>query len=224
MIFVGQLLILSLVFGSAAKRAIISRRATPNPSAPVEVAYSQFMDLVETDRTRLDKPQVVSVRIGTDKIGYQVVHGQTEQEKKAIKELLLEGKTPTETLPFRNVYTRKVSASPELVDFLRKHKIPFAAAPQVRSKKDMVSTSISFLILFFYLTMMMRFSGMMSGPGTKGPGKLASANDLPLASFDEIQGIDDAKEEVMELVDTLRNPQKYAILGARAPKGLLLEG
>ncbi|ACI65452.1 predicted protein, partial [Phaeodactylum tricornutum CCAP 1055/1] len=51
-----------------------------------------------------------------------------------------------------------------------------------------------------------------------------ASSDLPMASFEEIQGIDDAKLEVMELVDTLRNPEKYAILGARAPTGLLLEG
>ena len=57
------------------------------------------------------------------------------------------------------------------------------------------------------------------------PGKLASpAGTTPLASFNDIQGIDDAKMEVMELVDTLRFPDKYAVLGARAPTGLLLEG
>jgi len=48
--------------------------------------------------------------------------------------------------------------------------------------------------------------------------------DQPLVNFDEIEGIDNAKFEVMELVDTLRNPQKYALLGARAPTGLLLVG
>lgn len=42
--------------------------------------------------------------------------------------------------------------------------------------------------------------------------------------FFRLTGIDDAKHEVMELVDTLRFPDKYAVLGARAPTGLLLEG
>ena len=67
------------------------------------------------------------------------------------------------------------------------------------------------------------FSGNTSSSGD-APGKVASKGSLPLASFNDIQGIDDAKQEVMELVDTLRNPGKYAILGARAPTGLLLEG
>ena len=41
-------------------------------------------------------------------------------------------------------------------------------------------------------------------------------------SFDDIEGIDNAKNDVMELVDTLRNPEKYSLVGARAPTGLLL--
>eukprot|EP00553_Chaetoceros_curvisetus_P000834 CAMPEP_0204629238 /NCGR_PEP_ID=MMETSP0717-20131115/17756_1 /ASSEMBLY_ACC=CAM_ASM_000666 /TAXON_ID=230516 /ORGANISM="Chaetoceros curvisetus" /LENGTH=324 /DNA_ID=CAMNT_0051646123 /DNA_START=164 /DNA_END=1138 /DNA_ORIENTATION=- len=69
----------------------------------------------------------------------------------------------------------------------------------------------------------------MAGGGGKGdtPGKLArqvSNDPKSMVKFEDIEGIDDAKFEVMELVDALRNPGKYAILGARAPTGLLLEG
>ena len=67
---------------------------------------------------------------------------------------------------------------------------------------------------------------MAGGSGSKGTGKLfrkqTVKNSEPLVSFDDIEGIDKAKFEVMELVDTLKNPYKYAILGARAPTGLLL--
>ena len=79
-----------------------------------------------------------------------------------------------------------------------------------------------------YFVILFRFYKAVSGANGGGkddtPGKLAQTTDLPMASFDEIQGIDNAKLEVMELVDTLRNPEKYAILGARAPTGLLLVG
>ena len=69
----------------------------------------------------------------------------------------------------------------------------------------------------------------MTGKGGKGdnPGKLANIktiHDLPAATFDDIAGIDAAKYEVMELVDTIRNPNSYALFGARAPTGLLLVG
>ncbi len=64
-----------------------------------------------------------------------------------------------------------------------------------------------------------------AGGGSGAPGKLATFTPgEALVKFDDIEGIDEAKFEVMELVDTLRNPKKYEILGARAPTGLLLEG
>ena len=63
------------------------------------------------------------------------------------------------------------------------------------------------------------------GGGADTPGKLAlSFSDETIVRFEDIAGIDKAKFEVMEFVDTLRHPQKYAMLGARAPTGLLLEG
>ena len=86
-------------------------------------------------------------------------------------------------------------------------------------------------IVFIYMMFLWRMYRTMSGGGAAGrgdtPGKLArnSLTDAnSMVKFDDIEGIDDAKFEVMELVDALKNPGKYAILGARAPKGLLLEG
>merc|ERR1719491_752688 len=60
--------------------------------------------------------------------------------------------------------------------------------------------------------------------GRKGAANTSTTNGEKSVTFDDIEGIDDAKFEVMELVDALRNPGKYSILGARAPTGLLLEG
>jgi hypothetical protein len=140
---------------------------------------------------------------------------------------------PNQQAPgFVTAYTRKVSASPELVRVLRENGVPFAAASQAPASvlglavRSFVATLYFMILWRLYQTI----SGATGGGGMGGsslkdsPGKLARASELPLASFDDIQGIDDSKQEVMELVDTLRNPEKYAILGARAPTGLLLEG
>ncbi|MFH1461482.1 MAG: AAA family ATPase [bacterium] len=56
---------------------------------------------------------------------------------------------------------------------------------------------------------------------TKG---IKSKSEKDKITFDEIIGIDDAKEEVKMVVDFLQNPEKYKRLGAKIPKGILLEG
>jgi hypothetical protein len=137
---------------------------------------------------------------------------------------------PRRVAEFITAYTKKVSASPELVKILRDNGVPFAAAPQPNASVLALAVR-SFLVTFYFLILWRLYqtiSGATGGGGGSSlkdsPGKLARASELPLASFDDIQGIDDSKQEVMELVDTLRYPEKYAILGARAPTGLLLEG
>lgn len=48
--------------------------------------------------------------------------------------------------------------------------------------------------------------------------------DLPKVTFDDVAGVDEAKKELSEVVDFLKNPAKYKALGARTPKGVILVG
>lgn len=48
--------------------------------------------------------------------------------------------------------------------------------------------------------------------------------DQPTVTFDDVAGVDEAKEELYEVVEFLREPEKFIILGARIPKGVLLVG
>ena len=57
----------------------------------------------------------------------------------------------------------------------------------------------------------------------KAPGKLADKEDNKV-TFKDVAGLYGAKEEVMEIVDFLKNPQKYTTLGGKIPKGALLVG
>lgn len=57
----------------------------------------------------------------------------------------------------------------------------------------------------------------------KSTGKLAEKDSIKV-TFKDVAGLDGAKEEVMEIVDFLKNPQKYTALGGKIPKGALLVG
>jgi len=80
------------------------------------------------------------------------------------------------------------------------------------------------LLLLFFVWMMRRLGGS-SGPMQFGRsrGKLHAEEDLNI-SFADVAGIDEAMEEVKEVVDFLQKPEKYQKLGGRIPRGVLLVG
>ena len=72
-------------------------------------------------------------------------------------------------------------------------------------------------------------SGGLGGKGgvgkfLEGTARTVEAKDGPRVTFDDVAGQDSAKREVSELVDFLRNPQKFTTLGAEVPHGILLMG
>ena len=88
------------------------------------------------------------------------------------------------------------------------------------------------LILILMWSFMFRGMGKnMGGPGGPGgifnvgksTGKLAEKNEIKV-TFKDVAGLYGAKDEVMEIVDFLKNPKKYTALGGKIPKGALLVG
>ena len=86
------------------------------------------------------------------------------------------------------------------------------------------------LIIAFWIFMMRRVSGG-SGPGSQifniGKSKATlfdNTNQKINITFEDVAGLDEAKEEVMEVVDFLKNPKKYTALGGKIPRGVLLVG
>ncbi len=66
--------------------------------------------------------------------------------------------------------------------------------------------------------------GVMVYQGNIGRGKNALVRERPTVNFSDVAGIEEAKGEVSEVVDFLRDPKKYGRLGGRLPKGVLLIG
>ncbi len=87
-----------------------------------------------------------------------------------------------------------------------------------------------FLFLGLWIFMMRRVSGGSGGPGAqifnigKSKATLFEKDSKVTVTFADVAGLEEAKEEVMEVVDFLKQPKKYTALGGKIPKGVLLVG
>ncbi|OWY21130.1 ATP-dependent metallopeptidase FtsH/Yme1/Tma family protein [Sphingobacteriales bacterium UPWRP_1] len=86
------------------------------------------------------------------------------------------------------------------------------------------------VIIAIWIVVMRRVSGGVGGAGGqifnigKSKATLLEGDAKVDITFDDVAGLDEAKEEVREIVDFLKNPQKYTALGGKIPKGVLLIG
>ncbi len=86
------------------------------------------------------------------------------------------------------------------------------------------------IIIAIWIFIMRRVGGGAGGPGAqifnigKSKATLFDQNANVSVTFEDVAGLDEAKEEVMEVVDFLKTPKKYTALGGKIPKGVLLVG
>ncbi len=86
------------------------------------------------------------------------------------------------------------------------------------------------LLVGLWLFIMRRVGGGAGGPGSqifnigKSRATLFDSNSKVSVTFEDVAGLEEAKEEVMEVVDFLKTPKKYTSLGGKIPKGVLLVG
>ncbi|HRI01431.1 MAG TPA: ATP-dependent zinc metalloprotease FtsH [Saprospiraceae bacterium] len=113
--------------------------------------------------------------------------------------------------------------------------IPQKVNVNYEDHQNWLGTILSFvvplgLILLVWMFIMRRMGGGGAGPGGqifnigKSKATLFEKNQNTNVTFEDVAGLEEAKEEVMEVVDFLKNPKKYTALGGKIPKGVLLVG
>lgn len=116
-----------------------------------------------------------------------------------------------------------------LVDKLSQNNIKFEVFPADSAVGSIIGVLLSYLPLFLLIGVWIYVMRQMQGGGNKAMGfgksraKMISEKNNSI-TFANVAGIDEAKEELKEIVDFLKDPQKFQKLGGKIPKGCLLVG
>jgi cell division protease FtsH len=164
-----------------------------------EIPYSEFKSLVAQDK-------VAEVAITST-----TIHGKLKPEK--------------ENEPARLFQTVRIE-DPDLVKLLEQHKVNFTGVIESTFWRDVASWVIPVLIFFgIWFWIFQRLGQAQGGLMRIGQSKakVYVEKDIPVR-FSDVAGVDEAKEELQEVVEFLKTPDKFRRVGGRIPKGVLLVG
>ncbi len=113
-----------------------------------------------------------------------------------------------------------------LIPLLEKKKIPYEGVVGNSFISELISMLLPILIFFAIWIFLAKKMSKGMGGGILGAGKADKLinSEKPDTKFDDVQGVEEAKDEVKEIVDFLKFPERYIELGAKIPKGVLLVG
>jgi cell division protease FtsH len=146
----------------------------------------------------------------------------------AVSQVTLDGETVRYRGNDGNDYTTIRPADAEITQRLIDRGIPVKAESQQQS--GFQSFLLSLLPFLLLIGVWIYFMNRMQGGGKGGAMGFGKSKAKMLTekhgrvTFDDVAGIDEAKEELEEIVEFLRNPQKFSRLGGKIPKGALLVG
>ena len=152
-----------------------------------------------------------------------------EVEQGRINEVTIQGNTIKGYFNDGRAFTTYTPNDPGIVDRLREGNVRISAAPKEEGMSGLLGILISWFPMLLFIGVWIFFMRQMQGGGGKAMGfgkskaKLLTEK-LGRVTFDDVAGIDEAKTELEEIVEFLKDPQKFQRLGGEIPKGCLLVG
>jgi cell division protease FtsH len=117
---------------------------------------------------------------------------------------------------------------PELADKLDKHNVIYTGVVQSRWVRDLLSWLLPmaiFVEIWLFIIRRMNPGGMSGGLMSIGKSRAKVFVETETkVTFADVAGVDEAKEELVEIINFLKDPKEYGRLGGRVPKGILLVG
>ena len=164
-------------------------------TSQAEINYTEFLSMVGNDEIKQVVIQGQELRVTDDKGGQF------------------------------NVYAPRDN---DLISILRNEGVSIKAKPE-QETPWFISVLVSWLPMILLIAIWIFFMRQMQGGGGKALsfGKSSArmlSDQAEKITFSDVAGVDEAKEEVAELVEFLKDPKKYTKLGGRIPKGVLMVG
>jgi len=178
-----------------------------------QVIVQRRMSDGSVTRVRLSNLREIQLheRAVTGRVDRQIVSGSDAEPTPVTKE-------------FSTEIPQTDSAVDQLTSLLDTNHLHYAVAEESLLKNHGPLLLLTALLVVFFVVMMRRLTGAGSPMSFgRSRGRLYAQEDLGV-TFDDVAGIDEAVDEVKEIVDFLRHPEKYQKLGGRIPKGVLLVG
>ncbi len=168
----------------------------------VNITYSKFIENVENDWDELKGNTTVAIKVHPSHVDISYP---------------LDGKT----------YEAKGPATDDLYTLLSAKKIDYKVEPEEDSA--LLQFALMWLPMIFIVILMVMFMRQMQAGGGRamsfGKSKARLLNEHQAKiTFKDVAGVDEAREDVEEIIDFLRDTRKYLRVGGRIPKGVLLMG
>ncbi len=152
-----------------------------------------------------------------------------EVDQGHVREVTISGNEINGHFTDNRAFSTYAPNDPSLVQTLYKKNVSISAKPPSDGNSWLVTLLVNGLPLVAFLGVWIFLSRQMQGAGGKAMGFGKSKAKLLTeahgrVTFEDVAGVDEAKEDLQEIVEFLRDPQKFQRLGGRIPRGVLLVG